>query len=361
MSSSPPPTDCEDGESEREIFFTLPSMEDLRASIDDESAPIAKRMRSCFLLKQLGGEEAAMTLARGLYSPSTLLGHECAYVLGQMQEACAAPLLTSCLLDTAAHPIVRHECAEALANIDLDESLPILEKLQSDPCSEVADTAVIAVEKMRSRRRAASATEGEEEGVDTPPSKYYSVDPAPPLPSMSLPHLQSVLSDPTLSLYQRYRAMFTLRNIGSPEAIAVLSDSLASSSSPVFRHEVAYVLGQIAHPAALECLRRLLADRSEHAMVRHEAAEAIGSIAEDDSEEVLGPYVREEGEDVIVVESCHVALDLAEYWNSEEISTAIADEEEQRGAQQKEGAVSGKHKRPNLDDIPITTHHPIRG
>lgn len=333
----------EDG-GEDEIFFTIPSLEDLQQSIDDESCPIAKRMRSCFLLKQLGGEEAVLTLSRGLYSPSTLLGHECAYVMGQMQDVCAVPLLTGCLLDPSAHPIVRHECAEALANIDADESLPVLESLVNDQCREVADTAIIAVEKMRSVRTAVTSIE---ERGDAPLSKYASVDPAPPLPSTDIPYLLSILSNPSLSLYQRYRAMFSLRNIGSPEAIQALSASLSFSSSAVFRHEIAYVMGQIASPHAMECLRGLLADGKEHAMVRHEAAEAIGSIAEEESESVLGPYVKDEGEDVIVKESCYVALDLAEYWNNDEISTAVPIKVEE----QREGE-KGK-KRTDTADIEV--------
>ena len=316
---------------EGEIFFTLPSLEELRLSICDERAPIAKRMRSCFLLKQVGGAAAVEALSPGLYSASTLLGHEVAYVLGQMREPSAAPLLTRCLQDCAAHPIVRHECAEALANIDLDESLPLLRSMTSDPCTEVSDTAAIAVERMAQRRMAAAGGTREvaEESVDAAvAARFASVDPAPPLPSRDVATLRSVLCDPALSLYVRYRAMFALRNVASEEAIDALSASLTSSQSPVFRHEVAYVLGQIAHPAALHCLRALLADRTEHAMVRHEAAEAIGSIAEDDSAAALEPYLKDATEDVIVQESCHVALDLAEYWNSDEVSTALSQDED---------------------------------
>ncbi len=67
---------------EKEYFFTIPSIEELRASMLNESEPIAKRMRTCFLLKQLGGAEAVEALAIGLDSPSVLLAHESAYVLG---------------------------------------------------------------------------------------------------------------------------------------------------------------------------------------------------------------------------------------------------------------------------------------
>ena len=357
-------SDCEE---EQEIFFTLPSIEELAASIDDELTPIAKRMRSCFLLKQLHTPEAIDVLARGLHSPSTLLGHECAYVLGQMCDPLALPYLTACLKDGAQHPIVRHECAEALANIDADESLPLLQQLCHDTEPEVAETCCIAVDKMteaRRRRKEAQPQQqqqqrqdegGEQVEGEAPASKYASVDPAPPLPSHSVPALLASLSDSRLSMYERYRAMFALRNLGTGEAIAALTASLASSNSPVFRHEVAYVLGQIAHPAALPALRALLADKSEHAMVRHEAAEAIGSIAEEDSEAVLGPYASDAAEDVIVKESVLVALDLAEYWNSDEVSTAVDDSEQQGQEERTNSSAEGYQKRNHLTaDIAVT-------
>ena len=348
-------TDCEVESEQEELFFTIPSVEELAASIDDEQAPIAKRMRSCFLLKQLHTAEAISVLARGLHSPSILLGHECAYVLGQMQDTLALPFLTAALCDSSQHPIVRHECAEALANIDADESLPLLLHYCHDPSVEVAETCSIAADKMtqaRSSRQQQQHT-AEDEG---PASKYASVDPAPPLASRSVDSLRLALTDGRLSMYERYRAMFSLRNLGTEAAIDALAASLQSSTSAVFRHEIAYVMGQMQHPAALPCLRALLADRSEHAMVRHEAAEAIGSIAEDDSEAVLGSYASDAGEDVIVRESVLVALDLAEYWNSEEVSTAVVDDDNRReraeGQTDKAGVQA--RRRHLTDDIPVT-------
>lgn len=67
---------------------------------------------------------------------------------------------------------------------------------------------------------------------------------------------------------------------------------------------------------------QMLSNEGEHAMVRHEAAEALGSIA---SEE-LSPYLKEyqKGDkDAIVRESCDVALDLVDYWNNDDVCTAV--------------------------------------
>jgi HEAT repeat protein len=37
-------------------------------------------------------------------------------------------------------------------------------------------------------------------------------------------------------------------------------------------------MGQLQHPASVDCLLEVLGNKEEHAMVRHEAAEALGSI-----------------------------------------------------------------------------------
>lgn len=45
----------------------------------------------------------------GLSSPSVLLSHECAYVLGQMQDSYASPALIATLENKKIDPVVRHE------------------------------------------------------------------------------------------------------------------------------------------------------------------------------------------------------------------------------------------------------------
>ena len=59
-----------------------------------------------------------------------------------------------------------------------------------------------------------------------------------------------------------------------------------------------------------------LSKESEHRMVRHEAAEALGAIGGQDIEDILNRY-RQGDKDDIVVESCEVALDAMNYWDSQ--------------------------------------------
>lgn len=60
--------------------------------------------------------------------------------------------------------------------------------------------------------------------------------------------------------------------------------------SALFRHEIAYVLGQIQSPLTIEALSKCLKNTKEEGMVRHECAEALGSIAEPECQKLLKEY-----------------------------------------------------------------------
>ena len=151
------------------------------------------------------------------------------------------------------------------------------------------------------------------------------MDPAPALPfaetSISIPELQTTLLDTKLPLFTRYRAMFALRDLASPPdlpnarpAILALATGL-SDPSALFRHEIAFVFGQLSHPASIPSLAEALGNSKEDAMVRHEAAEALGSLGgEPGVEEILKRFLHDEVD--IVRESVVVALDMAEFERS---------------------------------------------
>ena len=138
-------------------------------------------------------------------------------------------------------------------------------------------------------------------------SQYGSVDPAPPSPSASLSELTNRLCDENLPMFQRMRAVFSLRNERSNEACLALCVGF-SSKSALLRHEIAYVLGQMQNSAALPSLIERLEDDQEHVMVRHEAAEAMGAIGD----RTVLPILKKFSLDPLpeVSESCIVALDL---------------------------------------------------
>uniref|UniRef100_W5LAP5 Deoxyhypusine hydroxylase n=1 Tax=Astyanax mexicanus TaxID=7994 RepID=W5LAP5_ASTMX len=270
---------------------------------------LTTRFRALFTLRNLGGPEAIKWISEAFMDDSALLKHELAYCLGQMQDERAIPVLETVLKDTKQEPMVRHEAGEALGAIGNPKVLDLLKQYSEDPVIEVAETCQLAV-----RRLEWLMNSGDENSAgDTDCNPYCSVDPAPPAQRKSVPELRKQLLDEDLPLFERYRAMFALRNLSTEEAVLALGDGLQCSSA-LFRHEIGYVLGQIQHEASIPQLRAALEKVDENAMVRHECAEALGSIGKDACVPILQQY-RQDRERV-VKESCEVALDMLEYENS---------------------------------------------
>ncbi|TRY76104.1 hypothetical protein DNTS_010229 [Danionella cerebrum] len=275
---------------------------------------LTTRFRALFTLRNLGGAEAIKWISDAFVDESALLKHELAYCLGQMQDERAIPVLEMVLKDTNQEPMVRHEAGEALGAIGNPKVLDLLKKHAEDPVVEVAETCQLAI-----RRVEWLINGGSNSAESTDGNPYCSVDPAPPAPKKSVPELRAQLLDESLPLFERYRAMFALRNLGTEEAVLALGDGLQCSSA-LFRHEIGYVLGQIQHEASIPQLQAALERTDENAMVRHECAEALGSIGKKPCLEILQRY-RTDPERV-VKESCEVALDMLEYENSSQFQYA---------------------------------------
>ena len=125
---------------------------------------------------------------------------------------------------------------------------------------------------------------------------YTSIDPAPPLATndstSKVEKLKEILNDQDKPLFERYRAMFRLRDIGTDEACLALASGFDDPSA-LFKHEIAYVFGQMCNPVTVPSLIKVLKDESEAGMVRHEAAEALGSIATDECLPVLQSFLND--------------------------------------------------------------------
>ncbi|VAI51633.1 unnamed protein product [Triticum turgidum subsp. durum] len=106
-------------------------------------------------------------------------------------------------------------------------------------------------------------------------------------------------------MYERYAALFALRNDGGDYAVSAIIESLGVKSA-LLRHEVAYVLGQLQNKAASDALSGVLKNVNEHPMVRHEAAEESIALLEEFSKDP----------EPIVSQSCEVALSMLEYERS---------------------------------------------
>ena len=144
-------------------------------------------------------------------------------------------------------------------------------------------------------------------------SEFETVDPAPLAPETTVPELEARLFNGELTMFQRYRALFSLRHVGGPDAIRVIARAMTEPDSALIRHEAAYVLGQMQGTKAIPHLVKQL-ERDPSPMVRHEAAEALGNMwdAVHEVEPILNRFMLSDPARE-VRESCEVALDNLAY------------------------------------------------
>ncbi|KDQ15021.1 hypothetical protein BOTBODRAFT_32026 [Botryobasidium botryosum FD-172 SS1] len=295
---------------------------------------LPERFRALFTLKAIGDQRAVGIIAKGFRDSSALLKHELAYVLGQISDPSAVPVLSAVLEDKSEDPMVRHEAAEALGALSSVESIPLLKKYTTDQEQCVRETCEIALDKIEWDR-------SEEAKQLKKNAQFTSIDPAPPLSHSSLVSpptstsapggidvqtLRAALLDTSLPLFKRYRAMFGLRNVGTPEAIDALCDGFADQSA-LFKHEIAFILGQLSHPHSIPALMKVLHATSESDMVRHEAAEALGGITMDEQDgarvlDELREWIKKPEAPEVVRQSCEIAVDMWEYENSDQFQYA---------------------------------------
>lgn len=205
---------------------------------------------------------------------------------------------------------------EALGAIGHPDVIPILETYLNDPTIEVAETCEIALDRVKwLQNHQQENAQSQKENI------YASVDPSPAAATKNIENLTEILLNENGKLYERYRAMFSLRNLRTEESINALGKGLKCKSA-LFRHEIAFVLGQLQHECSINVLAENLCDANENEMVRHECAEALGAIATDECIELLTKY--RDDEKRVVKESCIVALDMCEYENSPEFQYANA-------------------------------------
>jgi deoxyhypusine monooxygenase len=227
--------------------------------------------------------------------------------------------------------MVRHEAAEALGALGDLGSLDLLKERRDDEGEEgvVRETCEIAVGRVVWESSQLATKE------EVRKSDFASIDPAPPLPRTErkpdIEGLKTTLLDTKVPLFQRYRAMFALRDLASPPDLATAVPAVLalaagfSDSSALFRHEIAFVFGQLSHPASIPSLVETLGNPKEASMVRHEAAEALGSLGDEEGvEEILRGFL--DDPEQVVRESVVVALDMAEYEKSGEREYALVPE-----------------------------------
>ena len=148
----------------------------------------------------------------------------------------------------------------------------------------------------------------------------------------------SVLVDQSRPIRDRFRALFTLRSMtGRPGAADALISALTMKTNnnnsnddddpaflaaakttrlradALFRHEVAFALGQMQSKKATSALISVLKNECEHGMTRHECAEALGAIGDDSAVDVLREMHEDETQCREVRETASLALRRIEH------------------------------------------------
>lgn len=95
--------------------------------------------------------------------------------------------------------------------------ISVLEEYSKDPVTEVAETCQLALERLKWLEKSKQSSE------ELPENPYASVDPAPPMSISDVDNLRKHLLDENASLFDRYRAMFTLRNLRTEESVLALA------------------------------------------------------------------------------------------------------------------------------------------
>lgn len=224
----------------------------LHAKLLAGNCTLTQRYRILYSLRSCSNESAHQALITALKDDSALFRHDVAFALGQREDPAAVDTLKRVLFDAQEHCMVRHEAAEALGAIGTAGCLEPLQQCEHDSMREVSETCQLARQRMEfvsSHETVDAAGEG----------SYQSVDPTPPYPaSMATDEVAAILLDDEHCLFDRYRALFALRNRGGTGAVQVLEQCFQPGNSALLKHEVAYVLGQMMDKQSVTCLKRVL-------------------------------------------------------------------------------------------------------
>ena len=292
------------------------SMSDLGAILLNTESSLADRVRALHDIRvcELSTASKVQILRDAVRTTSNvLLLHEIMYELGQIGTADEVDFLQNIMLDESHDIVTRHEAGEALGAIQSPSAIAILTDVSKSKVGaskaypvELVETCDLAIDRIRAR------------SVETEQSAYSSIDPALPHKSKSIAEMRGVLAqshlDGRVSLYERYQALFRLREENDVEGLCEVMRSDATSA--LLRHEIAFVLGQMESERSVTDLCAVLATRDEHPMVRHEAAEALGAIATPVCLDAIKACLENPAEDTLVSDSCVIALDMYDYYKN---------------------------------------------
>ena len=298
-------------------------------TLNDLSKPVPERLSSLWCLRTVGSLEAleACCQAFDAEPKSDLLKHEICFVLGQMNKSPEhiqkAQTFLEKVMEGEHSNVVHHEAMEALGNLNQETTWKYLKEYESKPSEGniIYDTVFLASKLMEWKK---TTDNGKTEGLHKLKQRFTNLDPAPLFNLVDEPkyadvkYLQEMLlDDKNFDLFQRYRALFTLRDIYTEEAVLAICQTLTKENfahcSPLFKHEVAFVLAQMegvfktAIPFLLDCVN----NEEEADITKHEVLVCLGEVLDEKDKQLVEPFTKHPV--LIVAESAQCALFNIDY------------------------------------------------
>ncbi|GAW83234.1 hypothetical protein, conserved [Plasmodium gonderi] len=264
--------------------------------VDTRNEYIEKQMRALYECREIYKDDIDEVINILTYAlennDSVLLRHEIAYVIGQISNEKCNDILIKLLNDKEENLMVRHEAAEGLAAIGSDSNIEVIKTFLNDEKVEVRETCELALISLLEKNKY-TACPCSDKGIikdvlkkkrndEFVSKKFNTIDPivfSSDDNTKSVNELIEDLNNENVPLKLRYEALFKLRDMETDLSLNALGEVLVKDKkSAIFRHEVAFVLGQALHLNSLKYLIFSLKNVEEHEMVRHEVALALGSL-----------------------------------------------------------------------------------
>jgi deoxyhypusine monooxygenase len=201
---------------------------------------IHTKEKAVYFLKKLSTAEAIAVMIEILCKKKGVppaIRQEIANALGLIGTvANCGTTLSRILEDETDNLLVRFECARSLGVIGDQSFLKVLNDFSGDSKQHVAETCTVAAEFINWKLN-----------VNKEDVPLTSLDPAPPFPvhNKTSDELQEILLNTNETLFNRLRALVSLRNLATEESALKLLEGFKDKSSVIFRVELALAVGQM--------------------------------------------------------------------------------------------------------------------
>jgi deoxyhypusine monooxygenase len=279
------------------------TLEQCNEALSSPDSDTWTKYNALFCLRTIGTDEASEVLIAHYdkMGESELLKHETMYVMGQMRVSSSYKFLVDKMNDPEEYPIVRHEAGEGLANYHniKDQCIEEMQKHWDSEISVLKSTVRVGIEKLKNFT--SESRYGKKYGGTIEPAEPFNEEELTEylnmtmldgsqnenLPLLERVHKKLLLPYSLVDEYPKYRMCYFLRDTCTKESKLILGNMLAPENrefiSPLLRHEIAFILGQIfcGEQELREILQATCYDETENPVVRHEAILAFYEIAQD--------------------------------------------------------------------------------